>query len=177
MTTPEPQTLTRKDLFIHLYEKAFPHVATFVRKRGGSLDDARDIFQDSLVIYYEKCLNKPEPVIDEAAYLSGIAKHLWYKKFKEQQHYTDAEDYHFDLMEEENEPKVSPTLLAYLEISGKKCLELLKSFYYDHLNMKEVAQKFGFSGERSATAQKFKCLEKVREAVKKQSLKKSDFYE
>jgi hypothetical protein len=56
-------------------------------------------------------------------------------------------------------------------------MELLKSFYYDGLPMKEIAVNFKFSGERSATAQKFKCLEKVREAVKKQSLQKTDFYE
>jgi len=43
--------------------------------------------------------------------------------------------------------------------------------------MKDVSEKFGFSGERSATAQKFKCLEKIRSVVKQKSLSKEDFYE
>jgi hypothetical protein len=57
-------------------------------------------------------------------------------------------------------------LLASLERTGQKCLELLKAFYYDHLSMDELAARFGFNGRRSATVQKYKCLEKVRENLK-----------
>jgi predicted DNA-binding protein YlxM (UPF0122 family) len=45
-------------------------------------------------------------------------------------------------------------------------MELLKAFYYDHCSMQEVADRFGFNGRRSATVQKYKCLEKVREEIK-----------
>ena len=48
--TPE----TRQQLFLELYQHAFPKVAVFIHKNGGNLDEAKDIFQDALVIYYEK---------------------------------------------------------------------------------------------------------------------------
>jgi hypothetical protein len=43
--------------------------------------------------------------------------------------------------------------------------------------MKELADLFGYAGERSATVQKYKCIEKVRETVKEQSLAYEDFIE
>ncbi len=43
----------RKLLLMQLYQQAFPLVAKFVRNRNGSFEEAKDIFQDALVIYYE----------------------------------------------------------------------------------------------------------------------------
>ena len=54
-------------------------------------------------------------------------------------------------------------------------MELLKSFYYDELPLNDIAETYGFSGVRSATVQKYKCLEKVRETVKEKSLTYEDF--
>jgi len=143
---------------------------------NGSFDDAKDVFQDALVIWYEKkTAGGFETDYDESHYIKGIARHLWYKKFNTDKITKSLSD-RFDV-EEQAEPAVSENMLRYVALSGKKCMELLKSFYYDALNMKEIATQFGFSGERSATAQKYKCLEKVRGAIKERSLTKADFYE
>lgn len=168
----------REELFIHLYKKAFPGVAKLIHKYGGSFDDAKDIFQDALIIYFEKQIKEDfSPEVNEQAYLTGIAKHLWSKKEKENvlKRPFDSHLDHDHLIPEE--AVVSKKLIRFIELSGKKCLELLNAFYYDKLNMKELAAKFGFLGERSATVQKYKCLEKVREAIRSRSLNKEDFYE
>jgi DNA-directed RNA polymerase specialized sigma24 family protein len=167
---------TREQLFVSLYESAFPKAASFIRKMGGNLDEAKDIFQDALVIYYEKNARQEFlPEQNETAYLLGICKHLWYKTHKA---HSKEEPLNENLrLSEEPEPNISDNVLRFVERSGKKCMELLKAFYYDKLSMKELAGKFSFSGERSATAQKYKCLEKVRTAIQERSLNKEDFYE
>ena len=66
-------------------------------------------------------------------------------------------------------------VIANLETAGKKCMELLKVFYYDHLSVDNVATLFGYSSTHSATVAKYKCLEKVRETVKQNSLNYADF--
>jgi hypothetical protein len=53
----------------------------------------------------------------------------------------------------------------------------LKAFYYDNLPVNTIANLFGYSGERSATVQKYKCMEKVRETIKERSLAYEDFIE
>lgn len=171
------QISTREELFIRLYQSVFPAVASFVKKHGGQLDDAKDVFQDALVIYFEKHVRSDfSPQVTEQAYLTGIARHLWYKKYRKNEKERELAD-EPEVAFSEEEPIVSKRLFAFVERSGKKCLELLSAFYYDKLSMQELAVRFGFSGERSATAQKFKCLEKVRESVRKHALTKDDFYE
>lgn len=164
----------REKFFIALYKNAFPVVARYVSKMGGSFDEAKDIFQDALVIYYEKATSGLLALkTNEKAYLMGIAKHLWLKK-----HHDDSKLVSIDGLDAENKEEAQfadHKILRFLETAGKKCMELLKSFYYDQLPLADAATLFGFSGTRSATVQKYKCLEKVRETIKEKSLIYEDF--
>ena len=170
----------REELFIGLYKKAFPTVASYVSKMGGSFDDAKDIFQDALVIYYEKMVSATIEInVNENAYLLGIAKHLWAAKFREEMHCIplDAAGSAYDFIDD-NEPQPSTgKLITYLETAGQKCMEILRAFYYDKLPADKIAGLFGYSGIRSATVQKYKCMEKVRETIKEKSLAYEDFIE
>lgn len=170
----------REKLITKLYQSAFPTVAKYVSKMGGSFDDAKDIFQDALVIYYEKAVNSDLSLHNsEKAYLLGIAKHLWLKKFRDDRHNLPLDNCtkDFDVTDEAEDQPSGVKLMRYLETAGKKCMELLNAFYYHRLPMKELADLFGYAGERSATVQKYKCIEKVREKVKEQSLAYEDFIE
>jgi DNA-directed RNA polymerase specialized sigma24 family protein len=170
----------REQLFIALYKKVFPAVAKYVSKMGGSFDEAKDIFQDALVIYYEKMAAVPVAIqSDEQAYLFGVAKHLWAKKFRENIKLTsvDTEMNEVDFAEEEEAQPSPARLMHYLETAGQKCIEILKAFYYDNLPVNKIADLFGYSGVRSATVQKYKCMEKVRETIKEKSLAYADFIE
>lgn len=167
----------REQFFISLYKKAFPKVAGYVGKMGGSFDEAKDIFQDALVIYYEKLTTGSfELHVNEQAYLLGISRHLWSKKFRENVQQTDL-DAAFDAIETKAQEPSSARLMHYLETAGEKCMEILKAFYYDNLPVQSIATLFGYSGTRSATVQKYKCMEKVRETIKEKSLAYEDFIE
>jgi len=164
----------REKLFISLYKSSFPAVARYISKMGGSFDEAKDVFQDALVIYYEKSVaGTIDLKTNENAYLTGIIRHLWFGK-----HHADASMIPLDGFDVEIEEDVTPSdhkILSFLETAGRKCMELLKSFYYDQLPLEDAARLFGFSGVRSATVQKYKCLEKVRETIKEKSLTYEDF--
>src|ERR1700760_3661769 len=74
----------REELFTMLYKKAFPAITKYISRMGGSFDEAKDVFQDALVIYYEKTVTaKLNLDISDTAYLIGIAKHLWIRRYKE----------------------------------------------------------------------------------------------
>ncbi len=177
MTAEDIKPPTLQALIISLYKNAFPKVAAYIHKNGGSLEESKDIFQDALVIYYERSREGINLRSDEQTYLFGICKNLWYKKYHENKLQQSLELTQETKIKKEPQPVISGDILRFIEASGKKCLDLLQAFYYDQLNMKELAARFGFSGERSATAQKYKCLEKVRTVIQTRSLKKEDFYE
>lgn len=166
----------REEFFTRLYTNAFPPVAKYVSRRGGSFDEAKDVFHDALVIYYEKTVQGAlSNNIDEMAYLVGIAKHLWLRKFRGDERIISMDGVEVPMMDEE-EPSTN-RLMNFLNKAGSKCMELLKDFYYDQLPLEEIAGTFGFSGVRSATVQKYKCLEKVRETIKQKALQYEDFME
>ncbi|MFI5159699.1 MAG: RNA polymerase sigma factor [Sphingobacteriales bacterium] len=164
----------REKFFIKLYKEVFPAVAKYVSKRGGTFDEAKDIFQDALVAWYERTASDGFVLrSDEKAYLFGISKNLWLKQHKHNTQYMPLDG--FDKDDEEQVTLSDSKILSFLRTAGKKCMDLLRSFYYDDLPLNDIAETYGFSGVRSATVQKYKCLEKVRETVKERSLTYEDF--
>jgi DNA-directed RNA polymerase specialized sigma24 family protein len=164
----------REKLFTGLYKDMFPAVAKYVSRMGGTFDEAKDIFQDALVIWYEKTVTGTIGIkTNEKAYLMGIAKHLWLRNWS--LHNPNMAISDFDREVEEDRALSESKILSFLQAAGKKCMDLLRSFYYEELPLADIAETFGFSGVRSATVQKYKCLEKVRETVKEKALTYEDF--
>lgn len=175
-------TLTKTEqprvLFEVLYETAFPAVAGFVSNMGGGFDDAKDIFQDALVVFCEKqndaaftLKTLPE------AYLLGIAKHLWIQKFNRHLHEVCLDETEAAItIPDDFYPAVNESrLLRMIENTGKKCLQLLRAFYYESFSVRQIAQKLGYGSEHSVSVQKYKCIEKIRETIKQQSVSYEDF--
>lgn len=168
----------REGLFSQLYEQAFPATARFVSKMGGSFQEAKDVFQDALLLYYEK-LQDPgfELQTTADAYILGISKHLWIRRFKQQRLKVSLSEAEKRIsIPEDYPPNVDDQMLLQLLLrSGKKCMDLLRAFYYEKLPMKQIANAFGYGTDRSATVQKYKCLEKVRDTIKEKSIGYEDF--
>ena len=177
---PATSSLYRDTFFEETYESVFPAVAAFVKEMNGSYDDAKDIFQDALIIYYER-LSENRLAINTSPerYILGIAKHLWLRKFKDDKKKISLDDFEKALrIPEDFCPDVTLTrILRYVEAAGTKCLNLLRSFYFENVTLKEVAMKFGYGSEHSAAVQKYKCLEKIRESIKEKSMTYEDFFE
>jgi DNA-directed RNA polymerase specialized sigma24 family protein len=154
-----------EDPIIQLYRDSFPDVARMIRRKGGTLEEAKDAFHDALLIYMEKeKAGRLQLHSSPKAYLLGTARICWLRArgatVALPEAFDAAEPEDMDIEEREQ------SLRASLVSSGKKCLELLKAFYYDHCSMQDIAARFGFNGTRSATVQKYKCLEKVRKEIK-----------
>ena len=158
-------TKQMEDPIIRLYRDSFPDVARMIRRKGGTLEEAKDAFHDALLIYMEKeKAGRLQLHSSPKAYLLGTARICWLRArgatVTLPETFDAAEPEDADIEEREQRLQVS------LVRSGKKCIELLKAFYYDHCSMQDIAARFGFNGTRSATVQKYKCLEKVRREIK-----------
>lgn len=172
-----PET-SRSAVLEDLYEKAFPAFAKFAARMRGSFADARDVFHDALVIYYEKTRDEDFAVPTKPeAYFVGIAKHLWIRKFNmdRQKISLDSLENSICIPSEFHASVNEVRLLDLLERTGRKCLELLGKFYFDRARLKEVASLLGYRNEHSAAVQKFKCLGKMRDAIKAKKMKYEDF--
>ncbi len=162
----------REQTFRSLYKKVFPSVARFVARKGGDLALAEDIFQDAMILYFEKVVSDQiGEQHNPPAYILGISRNLFFQHCKKNKPSLDLEslgEFTITPVEDASPLPDRHRLLDYLTTAGKKCLDLLQAFYYFKSPMKEIAKEFGYRSERSATVQKYKCLEKVRETVKQE---------
>ena len=166
--------------FEEMYETAFPTVASFVRQMDGSFQDAKDIFQDALIIFLERSTEARITInVSPDRYILGIAKHLWLRKFKEDRLKLSLDDFEMALyIPIDFYPNIkSSRILQFLEVAGSKCMDLLRSFYFEKNSLKDVSKKLGYNSEHSAAVQKYKCLEKIRESIKQNSVTYEDFFE
>lgn len=173
-----PETTTDEVFFEQMYRQAFPVVAGFVSRTRGTFQDAKDIFHDALVIYLEKrAAGTLELSRAPEAYVVGIAKHLRLRAVKRDPHELSLDTFEAGLSMAEHTADVPDgnRLLRFLEVSGKKCMDLLRAWYYDDLNGKRLAERLGYANEHAAAVQKYKCLEKVRNVVKQKSMDYDDF--
>ena len=168
------QATATEQLIEELYEPAFLRVAKYISKAGGSFEDARDTFHDSLEIFFEK-KRLHTAITSDVDYILGIARHLWLNRARREAGIVRLDK--LDLPEVETESANERKLLLFIERTGKRCLDLLMSFYYDQLNIANLMNKFGFTSEHSASVQKYKCIEKLREVVKSKNVDYADFFE
>lgn len=176
----EKKTTHDENEMMQIYERAFPSAAVFVRHMGGNLEDAKDIFHDALVIYFEAKwkrdlrLNKPEE-----AYILGIAKHLWIRKYHLKHTVVPLSDVEKGIAIPEDcfSTINDKRLLRFLELAGRKCMDLLRAVYYQSLAIKDLVNTLGYGNEHTVSVQKYKCLEKVRNIIKEKSLVYEDFLE
>lgn len=172
--TDEIGVRSRRKIIAEWYVEVFPLFATYVRRNGGELEEAQEIFQEAIVLYYEKlAFTDFSPEKNDKAYLLGIAKNRWARFCFERTRHERLGS--LDIQEEKEERPDTKKLLNYLKQTGEKCLNILQAFYFEKLTMSQLADRFGYTSERSATVQKYKCLEKVRDQVKSKSLSYEDF--
>jgi DNA-directed RNA polymerase specialized sigma24 family protein len=178
-TLVEEQIIKKQGvLTAEFYEQAFPRIAAFVARMGGTFEDAKDIFHDALVVYYEIRMHDSARIrTSEEAYVMGVAKHLWARKHQRNRTEILTSEFEREIpVPDEDAPTVEEKrLLRILESAGKKCMDLLRAFYYRRRPVKELAGMLGYTGEHALSAQKYKCLEKVRNTIKQKSLHYDDF--
>ena len=144
--------------------------------RGGAESDAYDIFQEGLVVLYEKA-QLPDFALTckLSTYLFAVCKRLWFKKMEassqvsylheieQEEEENDLEaQYHDDVdlhLEKETNFQLLESAMNQL---GDPCNGLLKAFYLEDKNMQEIAQQFGYTNAENAKTQKYKCLNRLK---------------
>jgi RNA polymerase sigma factor (sigma-70 family) len=160
-----------------LYNRNYIPVERFILKNTGTIQDAKDIFQDTMLILIEKVQSdnfKLTANID--TYIYAISKNLWLKKLRNNLTHPkvpldgfDCNDFQEELMiiteDEKTYMEKIKTLMGKL---SAHCYQLLHSMIFNNKGIKEVQKIFGYSNKHNAQNQKYKCMEQAKK-VKKQT--------
>jgi RNA polymerase sigma factor (sigma-70 family) len=161
----------RERALTQLYRRAFPPVQRYVARHGGSAEDAQDIFHDALVLLYEQAVGGTLTLTAApSTYLVGICRNLWLHEQRRRARLPqDALPDDPGPLAAEAAPETGETTFAvldYVERLGAKCKSMLLAFYYFRQPLTQIAKEHDYRSVRSATVQKFKCLERLRQSVR-----------
>lgn len=158
-----------------LYKKLLPKIRHLVKNNSGDDEEAYDIFQDAILIFYKHVKNgKFNTQYEIGGFIYSISRNLWINRAKQKNRTTaltpgdsEVEDNNIldDLITKEREDHV----MKMLSSIGEKCRELLLYSIFHKFSMKEICQKMGLSTENAAKTQNYKCKQKLVELVKDNS--------
>ncbi len=156
-----------------IYKQYHSVLTKWILSRGGLEADAEDVFQEALVVLFEKS-KAPEFCLTckLSTYLFAVSKRLWFKKVERAANYyalnTEEEEdgdfaaYDDDLQLFIEKEEQYDQLTKALSQLGEPCNALLKAFYEERKNMQEIAETFQYTNAENAKTQKYKCLTRLR---------------
>lgn len=149
-----------------IYRNCYPVIAAMVNGNNGSEDDAADVFQEGMIILFEKAA---EPGFHLTAqiktYLYAVCRRIWLKKLQAGSRFSGNIESMAEVVsvEDDLEMHLQKNLeFATMEDSllkvGEPCKSLLEAYYLQKQGMQEIAEKFGYTNADNAKTQKYKCL-------------------
>ena len=156
-----------------IYKKHYPVIARMVLNNSGTEQEAKDVFQESLLVLYHHVKQQQFSLSCALqTYLYSVAKRLWLKQLHKNHGFYKLDERFY---ENEDVGAASSDLEVYEEREqnidrmkesmgqlGEPCKALLEDFYTKHLSMDEIADKFGYTNADNAKNQKYKCLQRLK---------------
>ncbi len=149
------------------YKTHLPRITQYILKNSGGLDDAKDVFQDAMVILFEKIKDNSLKInCAIGTYVYGICKYLWLNKLKRIGK-TELDDTDFGRIKD---PTDDPIDLVYKKEKkliiqkcllklGEGCQEILLMFFGGY-SLKEIAKQKKFT-DGYTRKRKFVCQKKL----------------
>jgi RNA polymerase sigma factor (sigma-70 family) len=157
----------------YLYKEVFPKVKHYIKTNKGNEDEAKDIFQDAVLIFYKKVkTNTITEPLNVTAYICMISKNLWINRAKKMNRTTEIQDEDFrdaeeDLLSNIITEEKRTALSGLLSQVGEECQKLMKYVVYDNRSMREIAELMGYSSENVAKTYHYRCKQKFVQLVMK----------
>jgi RNA polymerase sigma factor (sigma-70 family) len=146
-------------------------VVKYVHEHGGAMDDAKDVFQETLIAFDKavrlgsfqgKCsLNTFFMSIAKWQWVSNRRKRKGYLEFKINEHDDSVEVIEQNILEVER-VEIIQEILAKI---GQRCKEILRLHKLEDCTMVEIAQKLGLSSPELAKKNAYECRKKFKQYV------------
>jgi len=153
-----------------IYRENYSTVQSLIINNNGTADDAKDIFQEAMIVLYEKARSGTfELSCQIKTYVYSVSRRLWLKKLQQASRFSgdignaEAVVPVDDDVEEHSRRDAEFEMMGRAILSlGEPCKSLLEAFYLQKKNMQEIAVSFGYTNAENAKTQKYKCLMRLK---------------
>lgn len=153
-----------------IYQENFNTVQSLIINNNGSSDDAKDIFQEAIIVLFEKVRSGTfELNCQIKTFLYSVSRRLWLKRLQQQNRYSSPGDSMEQVVPVEDDLEAHEQRNAEFEMMetainhlGEPCKSLLEAYYLQKQNMQVIAAGFGYTNADNAKNQKYKCLMRLK---------------
>lgn len=154
-----------------LYIAYFPMILQLIINNNGNEDDAKDIYQEAIIVLYNKVKAGDFELSSKLkTYIYSICRRLWLKRLSQLNKYggdikdfeefipADNDDSEHDSEKDIQFGKMQSALLQL----GEPCKTIMEDFYINNRSMQEICERFGYTNADNAKTQKYKCLQRLK---------------
>jgi RNA polymerase sigma factor (sigma-70 family) len=153
-----------------IYRENYNMVQALIINNNGSADDAKDIFQEAIIVLYEKAKSGNfELNCQIKTFVYSVSRRLWLKRLQQQNRFSAPGDnmepvvaVEDDLEEHERRNDEFEMMDKAISHLGEPCKSLIEAYYLQKQNMQDIAAKFGYTNADNAKNQKYKCLMRLK---------------
>jgi len=153
-----------------IYRQHYNMVQSLILSNSGYPDDAKDVFQEAMIVLYEKVRSGSfELNCQLKTYLYSVCRRLWLKRLNQlQKTFPEVDSLEETIPVEEELELHEKRNLDFLIMErsmknlGEPCRSLLEAYYLQKKNMTEIAGDFGYTNADNAKNQKYKCLMRLK---------------
>jgi RNA polymerase sigma factor (sigma-70 family) len=153
-----------------IYKENFNMVQSLVINNNGSSDEAKDIFQEAMIVLYEKVRSGSfELNCQIKTYIYSVCRRLWLKRLQQLNRYSTevpgldtAVPVEDEIEEHEKRNAEFEMMDKAINSLGEPCRSLLEAYYLQKKSMQEIAMGFGYTNSDNAKTQKYKCLMRLK---------------
>ena len=152
-----------------IYKENYNMVQALVINNSGTADDAKDIFQEAIIVLYEKVQSGNfELNCQIKTFVYSVSRRLWLKRLMHQNRFLLSDSHEEavsvdDEMEDHERRNSEFTMMEKaMNGLGEPCKSLLEAFYLQKRSMTEIAGSFGYTNAENAKNQKYKCLARLK---------------
>lgn len=162
-----------------IYQQYSNSVSSFITNHGGTVQDAEDIFQETVVAFLNIVKNgKYRAESSIKTFIVSVAKNIWYNEIKKRESSQNREKI-FETSKDLKEADISHYIAdreakqkfrELLNQLDESCKKILLLFYYENLSMKEIVDHMHYENEQVVRNKKYKCLQHLTALVKQDPL-------
>lgn len=152
----------------YLYKKYYRMMTKLVITNSGTEDEARDIYQDALVVFWQKATSGNLVLTSKiSTYIYSICQNLWRKELDRKKRLSREEKEVAVTLDTETDER-NRIVRSCIDQLGDTCKKVLMYYYFEEMSMQAIAERLGFANTDTAKTKKYKCKKKLDELIKSQ---------
>lgn len=157
----------------NIYTDYFPTIKRFVIENSGTAQDAKDVFQEGIIIIYRKIKEGNFELSSSfKTYIYSVCQYIWIKQLSRTKENVEKLN---NYLEYEGVPEISEDeyrkneqfklYQKHFKRLNKDCQKLLQLFL-KKVPLKDIAKELGIENEQYIKQRKYKCKEQLIKYIK-----------